>query len=337
MSKPLEITIKTLTPLWTGGPEGKSDRLHATGLIGSLRWWYEAIVRGLGGHACDPVEQPCLYDVDQPHNGICLGCQMFGATGWARRFRLIINDRTASAGPTGARQPTGDRFKRDGKTRPSWYFNGGREGGLELRIVPTGPDFDPAIIQGTLSLIERHGGLAAKPQLGYGWIEIASAPSFSVTAFVDKLRSTAAEQPAANGDLPSLNTMFFAQLQVPESGLTATLNLKHDLRAAFRSAFNGNQRLRHWVCGYVRGNNERRASKISITQAVNGTIRVWGWIPGRVPVKEVTRSQVIEQISATVQTYGTVQTWREFDSARDTAGRHTRIDEYLASLLEVEA
>jgi len=335
MTEIMTITLKTLTPLWTGGVDGKCDRLHATGLIGSLRWWYEAILRGLGGHVCDPVEQPCLYDTEQPHNGLCLGCQMFGATGWARRFRLLVHDRTASAGPTGARQPTGDRFKRDGRTRPSWYFNGGREGDLELRIVPTGPDFDPAIIQGTLSLIERHGGLAAKTQLGYGWIEIASAPSFNVTVFVSKLHSTAAEQPAANSDLPSLDTMFFAHLQVPESGLTPALNLKYDLRAAFRLAFNGDQRLRHWVCGHVRG-NERRASKISITQAVDGTARVWGWIPDRVPVKGVTRGQVIEQIRATVQTYGTVQSWREFDAAQDTAGRHTRIDDYLASLLEVE-
>lgn len=45
----MEIKIKTLTPIWTGGFEpGKMDRIHETGIIGSLRWWYEAIVRGLG-------------------------------------------------------------------------------------------------------------------------------------------------------------------------------------------------------------------------------------------------------------------------------------------------
>lgn len=48
MTEPLIITLKTLTPLWTGGADGRSDRLHTTGIIGSLRWWYEGIVRGLG-------------------------------------------------------------------------------------------------------------------------------------------------------------------------------------------------------------------------------------------------------------------------------------------------
>ena len=41
----LEIRLKTLTPLWTGGVSGQCDRVHETGIIGSLRWWYEAIVR----------------------------------------------------------------------------------------------------------------------------------------------------------------------------------------------------------------------------------------------------------------------------------------------------
>ena len=35
------IKIKTLTPLWTGGVDTTTDRLHETGIIGSLRWWYE--------------------------------------------------------------------------------------------------------------------------------------------------------------------------------------------------------------------------------------------------------------------------------------------------------
>jgi CRISPR-associated protein Cmr1 len=32
-----DIRIKTLTPLWTGGVDGKADRIHKTGLLGSLR------------------------------------------------------------------------------------------------------------------------------------------------------------------------------------------------------------------------------------------------------------------------------------------------------------
>lgn len=81
----MEITLKTLTPLWTGGIDQTSNRLHETGLIGSLRWWYEALVRGLGGYACDPTSEDSCPDKDGKH---CAACELFGCTGWARKFRL---------------------------------------------------------------------------------------------------------------------------------------------------------------------------------------------------------------------------------------------------------
>jgi CRISPR-associated protein Cmr1 len=85
----LEIKLKTLTPIWTGGADGKCDRLHETGIIGSLRWWYEALVRGLGGYACDPTIEGRCPDKNGMH---CAVCELFGCTGWARKFRLRILD-----------------------------------------------------------------------------------------------------------------------------------------------------------------------------------------------------------------------------------------------------
>lgn len=92
MNEPLTIKLKTLTPLWTGGADGKSDRLHATGIIGSLRWWYEALVRGLEGDACDPTSDERCPD----QNGRrCPACEVFGCTSWSRKFRLRILDERA--------------------------------------------------------------------------------------------------------------------------------------------------------------------------------------------------------------------------------------------------
>jgi len=54
-SGPITFNVKTLTPLWTGGSDGKMDRVHETGIIGSIRWWYEVIARGLGYYVCDPT------------------------------------------------------------------------------------------------------------------------------------------------------------------------------------------------------------------------------------------------------------------------------------------
>jgi len=94
----LEIKLETLTPIWTGGLDGKSDQLHITGILGSLRWWYEVLVRSVGGHACDPTTHTCIYDHDKLHNGLCDVCLIFGTTGWARRFKLVVIENTLVIG-----------------------------------------------------------------------------------------------------------------------------------------------------------------------------------------------------------------------------------------------
>jgi CRISPR-associated protein Cmr1 len=89
MSKELKIELITLTPLWTGGIEGICDRVHETGIIGSVRWWCEAIIRGLGGYACDPTSNDRCPGKD---NTRCAACELFGCTGWSRKFRIQILD-----------------------------------------------------------------------------------------------------------------------------------------------------------------------------------------------------------------------------------------------------
>lgn len=82
-----EIELTAQTSVWTGGVDQKSDRVHETGLIGSLRWWYEALVRGMGGYACDPTTDNRCPD-NQGRR--CNACELFGCTGWARKFRLQV-------------------------------------------------------------------------------------------------------------------------------------------------------------------------------------------------------------------------------------------------------
>lgn len=88
----MEIRLKTLTPIWTGGVDQKWDSLHDTGIVGSLRWWCEALVRGMGGYACDPSKNKCEYKKDIGQKSICVTCNLFGCTGWSRKFRFIIID-----------------------------------------------------------------------------------------------------------------------------------------------------------------------------------------------------------------------------------------------------
>jgi len=90
-----EWTFKAPTDIWTGNADGDSGRLITTGLLGSLRWWFEVLVRGLGGSVCDPSDRerrcpdPEIKDANEAGHH-CLVCELFGCTGWARKFRFDV-------------------------------------------------------------------------------------------------------------------------------------------------------------------------------------------------------------------------------------------------------
>ncbi len=187
----LHIRLRTLTPLWTGGVDGTMDRIHETGILGSLRWWYEAIVRGLGEEACDPTEHTCelsgerlkRYESARAQGkdwwdalneaDICDACKVFGTTGWRRRFRVEVVSREGGIDPTEGMFPSGrvhpDR-RRDYRVG-GWLLRGGYLGNLELRF--TGEErLLLCEILPTLLFVEKWGALGPKTSIGYGVFEI---------------------------------------------------------------------------------------------------------------------------------------------------------------------
>ncbi len=195
MSKiePLTITLKTLTPLWTGGVDGTCDRLHETGLIGSLRWWYEALVRGLGGYACDPTSDApnarCQFDskayeaakregkteeeaIQAGLHTVCAVCYLFGCTGWARLFQLQAIEVPA----------TFLHFRTTLRMNQDWLkcvFGGESQnidslkvpyGNIRLQFIPRRQDADYAKSQFALILrvAANYGGIGARVQHGFG-------------------------------------------------------------------------------------------------------------------------------------------------------------------------
>jgi CRISPR type III-B/RAMP module RAMP protein Cmr1 len=97
-----EWKCRALTDIWTGDASRdasrRGDRLIATGLLGSIRWWFEVLVRGLGGRACDPtlpeVRCPAPNKIPSEPGHHCVVCELFGCTGWARKFRFDVLDET---------------------------------------------------------------------------------------------------------------------------------------------------------------------------------------------------------------------------------------------------
>ncbi len=216
MNQPLEITLRTLTPLWTGGVDGTSDRLHATGIIGSLRWWYEAIVRGLGGRVSNPVaeEGDAVYRAEfdtkayekakqegkPPEEALqaglrplCAVTYLFGTTGWARLFKIQVLD-----APT-----TSLYFVTNSSMNESWLkrvFGGESRniddykvpyGRVRLQLVHRGYDAKYAVDQIVLAfqLATEYGGIGARLQHGFGQAELHLPTQVSEPSVDDSLRA----------------------------------------------------------------------------------------------------------------------------------------------------
>lgn len=167
---PFDWSFKALTPIWTGDAAGQSGRLIPAGLLGSIRWWFEVLVRGLGGAACDPSDTQgrCLDRKGRR----CVVCELFGCTGWARKFRFQVLDA-------------------DGKLQSSPIQ---KDGAFRLRFVPlrTMRPEEWALIDLTLRLIAGYAALGGKSvykpsdeasrqnqahHRDYGLVKISQAPA----------------------------------------------------------------------------------------------------------------------------------------------------------------
>ncbi len=141
-----EYTFEALTDLWTGDADGKPGRTITTGLLGSIRWWFEVLARGLGGKACDPTKDgnrcPDQRKKHTEPGHHCVVCELFGCTGWARKFRFEVLDENGKAK---AEQITkGQTFK--------------------LRFTPLRPILPQewALLDLTLRLIAEYGAIGGR-------------------------------------------------------------------------------------------------------------------------------------------------------------------------------
>ena len=339
----MEVEVKTLTPLWTGGTKsGAVDRVHETGIIGSLRWWFEVMVRGMGGEACDPTaaEEKCIYDAEKPNKGICRVCEIFGATGWRRRFRLVVNDYT-KPDPSVEPMVKANRSytdSREKKRQPSWYFpknlqDKPRTGNLVVQIYNTMPDFQPAIIGGLLQFMADWAAIGARAQLGFGVFELPSG-RLDTKPLYEWLVGGARTRTYTR--LPSLQNIFLARIRLENATVQDTFNLKYDIRQLFSGQ--QNKSLRHFVMGTTK--DQRIASKVKISRPYNnGLIRVWGWIPEEARVYEGrwNRDSVVDAIYNHLRTKYSLEVWREMNSSRDTETPNNGDSQaFLRSLLGLE-
>lgn len=211
----LEITLKTLTPLWTGGVDGQMDRIHETGIIGSLRWWYEAIVRGLGGKACNPTSDRISDRCPRNEVEYCDVCQLFGATGQRRKFRLLIENGNRLFENNRVQIPSGRIHSGRRPRLGGWFIMGDSvmSDDILLQAISLMPTGSLRVLSVILTLIDRHAAIGAKVSNGYGVVHLSEA-SKSVEAELKQLGPLLSKTtPSRNMTLPDIRDFFFAKFQ----------------------------------------------------------------------------------------------------------------------------
>lgn len=200
--KEFTILIKPLTPIWTGDAERKNNTLRETGIIGSLRWWYEALIRGWGGTACDPTNTDCK---DDDH---CDACELFGCTGWARKFRLEMNfSTTIPELSIGTREMHKTRGNRKYLIRNIAGFMS--DSSIALTFIPLRKisKNEWSLLNTILNIIGNYGAIGAHTSQGKGVIEIVKN---NLPEQMHKINFS--ELKKSNKDVnnsPNLNNYFF--------------------------------------------------------------------------------------------------------------------------------
>ncbi|MCL6589076.1 MAG: type III-B CRISPR module RAMP protein Cmr1 [Firmicutes bacterium] len=239
LNSPARFNITALTEIWTGDENRKNESLRETGLLGSLRWWCEALVRGLGGSACDIVNSGCNYDPDKKGQSgeiipreqqICVICELFGCTGWSRKFRLRLFDQNGLL----------NRIKPAKGTRFIMEL-------LWLRKQYEQEDYGQKdkeiwLITKSLEIAANYGSIGGKtvlipPDKDYGLFEVAYSHELSCTCNDVMHYIKQYKQIPGMGEYPNLRRFFFSKGKcLDKNKIDKFFN---DLPGTLRSFMNG--------------------------------------------------------------------------------------------------
>jgi CRISPR-associated protein Cmr1 len=202
----LNITFKTFTPIWTGDIDNKSVKILENGILGSLRWWSEAINRGFGYSVCDPTNDTRCPNENQEY---CCICNIFGATGKQRLFKIICDG--------------GDSlFSNNVKIKPhdrngGWFYpeSGLMAEEISVKFIPLNQSFMNIFIHLPIAVLSNWGSIGAKPQLGYGVINQNSSIDLNLQEYSRKLIKLGEPRKNISNQnyFPNLKDFFFAKIQ----------------------------------------------------------------------------------------------------------------------------
>ena len=248
--------LRTLTAVWTGDASRHCPRITSQGLIGSLRWWAEVLARGAGLRIDDPTMNPPIYDPDVGEMGLDVVSRLFGATGWRRRFRLIVAPHEV-------------------EPRPADDWSGVRSADVPVRLIGS-READLRVVESLLAWVCRRGAVGARWRLGSGVVEMKEPASLAPLREWLEAETRRREAARGPGELPRLDRMVFAQLRGAPGALDRS-ELKRIVKEVIRA--------KKGMAGviFLMGSLETGGCKIAVSEAYareeEQEMRLWAWIP----------------------------------------------------------
>ena len=275
------LTLRTLTPLYTGGVGQHGDQIHPSGLLGGLRKFSSLLAAAVGDPNFEHAVWGTAPNADDRH---------------AKQIALRV-DATGLQKTTLPRQIT---LQRPEKAPGVWYYSVAYEGVLRLTLTRRGIS-DPhwQLLLLALRIQLRHATFGSRDQWGLGVLTADELPPV-------KPLSPPATAPLT--DRPGLHRALFTEIkfdaalpQGMESRLKQGLIWREYLRGSFRKT--GKDDLRHYLFGQL----NRHGSAINISalypRGNNGcALRIWGVIPHTTPLRFADqRNQVVQTLRQAIE------------------------------------
>lgn len=275
----IALTLRTLTPLYTGGVGQHGDQIHPSGLLGGLRKFSGLLAAAVGDPGFEHAVWGTAPNADDRH---------------AKRIGLQVD---ADASRLEKIKPVAGKGcinwpRSDGVNRQGWYYNVAHEGDLRLTLTRRGIS-DPhwQLLLLALRIQLRHATFGSRDQWGLGVLTADELPS------VEPLSPPAT---APLTDRPGLHRALFTEIQFDtalpqgmESRLKQGLIWREYLRGSFRKA--GEDDLRHYLFGRLGQYGGALNLSALYPQGQGCALRVWGVIPHTTPPRFTEQRQAIMQ------------------------------------------
>ena len=281
----IALTLRTLTPLYTGGVGQHGDQIHPSGLLGGLRKFSSLLAAAVGDPNFEHAVWGTAPNADDRH---------------AKQVALRVDASSLEKIRPVVAKGCINWPRPDGKPRSGWYYNVAYDGVLRLTLTRRGIS-DPhwQLLLLALRIQLRHATFGSRDQWGLGALTADELPPV-------KPLSPPATAPLT--DRPGLHCALFTEIQfsrpLPSDWLVRLkegLRWREKLRGSFRN--DGEKDLRHYLFGKLgQYGSAINISALYLHGSRGCALRIWGVIPHTTSLRFADqRNQVVQTLRQAIE------------------------------------